>query len=455
MQKDTIFALSTPQGIGGVAVIRISGPDSFQAIHQLFHPLNHSPLEPRKLTYGHFVFDGQQIDDGMAVIFRAPASYTGEDSAEIQCHGSLAVVQQLLTALGTLSGLRPAEPGEFTKRAFLHGKMDLSQAEAVMDLIGAEGFQAARQSLSQLHGTLFSRVNALSDDLTLALAGIEAGLDFPEDDWEQTANEEGFASMERILRSISSLLATYQSGKLVKHGVRCALVGRPNAGKSSLLNAAAGFERALVSSQAGTTRDIIEESIQVDGVVLRLLDTAGIHDGAEGLEARGIELGLSMVQGCDTAILVVDSSQPLPEEDETLLAQTLAERPFVIALNKTDLPQHFQLAQIQARWPKALAVLPCCCQTGEGVSSVLQAALQAAGVQHAEQSMITNARHAACLQRAETGLTQALQAYYAGLPADIAAEDARVALRALGEITGKTVSEEVIDEIFATFCVGK
>ena len=179
MQKDTIFALSTPQGVGGVAVIRISGPQAQAALQALFQPAGTSPMEPRKLIYGRFVFDGTQIDDGMAVLFCAPASYTGEDSAELHCHGSLAVVQQLLGALGTLPGLRPAEPGEFTKRAFLHGKMDLSQAEAVMDLIGAEGLAAARQSLSQLHGTLFAKVDGICDALTLALAGIEAGLGFP------------------------------------------------------------------------------------------------------------------------------------------------------------------------------------------------------------------------------------------------------------------------------------
>ena len=232
MQKDTIFALSTPQGVGGVAVIRISGPQAQAALQALFQPAGTSPMEPRKLIYGRFVFDGTQIDDGMAVLFCAPASYTGEDSAELHCHGSLAVVQQLLGALGTLPGLRPAEPGEFTKRAFLHGKMDLSQAEAVMDLIGAEGLAAARQSLSQLHGTLFAKVDGLCDALTLALAGIEAGLDFPEDDWEQAANEEGFASMSQILTEVTVLLRSYRAGRLVKQGVRCALVGRPMPAKA-------------------------------------------------------------------------------------------------------------------------------------------------------------------------------------------------------------------------------
>lgn len=454
MQTDTIFALSTPQGVGGVAVIRISGVQAHAALQALFQPASASQMEPRKLVYGCFVFDGVQIDDGMAVLFCAPASYTGEDSAELHCHGSLAVVEQLLRALGTLPGLRPAEPGEFTKRAFLHGKMDLSQAEAVMDLIGAEGLAAARQSLSQLHGTLFAQVNGLCDSLTLALAGIEAGLDFPEDDWEQAANEEGFASMAHVLTEVTALLRSYQAGRLVKQGVRCALIGRPNAGKSSLLNAAAGFERALVSEQAGTTRDIIEEAVQVDGIVLRLYDTAGIHDDAEGLEARGIDLGLSMIRHCDVAVLVVDGTQPLPEED-ALLSQALAGRPFVVALNKTDLPQQLSLACLSAQWPQAAAVLGCSCQSGEGVPAVLQAALQASGAQQGEASLITNARHAACLERARQGLVRALEAYRAGLPADIAAEDARQALRALGEITGKTVSEEVIDEIFATFCVGK
>lgn len=452
--QDTIYALSTPQGTGGVAVIRISGPQAEQALQALFVPMGAKELTPRVLQYGRFMHSGQEIDDGMAVFFRGPHSYTGENSVEFQCHGSLAVVDQLFDALSTLPDFRPAEPGEFTKRAFLNGKMDLSQAEAVMDLIGSEGIQAARQSLSQLHGTLFSQVDGLCRDLTLALAGIEAALDFPEDDWEEAANTEGYEGIEQVLQKITALLNSYQSGRLIKNGVRCALIGRPNAGKSSLLNAAAGFERALVSEQAGTTRDIIEEAIQIDGVVLRLFDTAGIHDEAEGLEARGIDLGLSMLQRCDVAILVLDGSQPLPQE-ESLLRQALEDHPFVVAVNKHDLPQQAVPEDIRRAWPKAQDVLPCCCRTGEGVKAVLQAALQAAGAQHSEQSLITNARHAACLQRAQRGLANALQAYRAGIPADIAAEDAREALQALGEITGATVSEQVIDEIFATFCVGK
>ena len=452
--QDTIYALSTPQGTGGVAVIRISGPQAEQALQALFVPMGAKELTPRVLQYGRFMHSGQEIDDGMAVFFRGPHSYTGENSVEFQCHGSLAVVDQLFDALSTLPDFRPAEPGEFTKRAFLNGKMDLSQAEAVMDLIGSEGIQAARQSLSQLHGTLFSQVDGLCRDLTLALAGIEAALDFPEDDWEEAANTEGYEGIEQVLQKITALLNSHQSGRLIKNGVRCALIGRPNAGKSSLLNAAAGFERALVSEQAGTTRDIIEEAIQIDGVVLRLFDTAGIHDEAEGLEARGIDLGLSMLQRCDVAILVLDGSQPLPQE-ESLLRQALEDHPFVVAVNKHDLPQQVVPEDIRRAWPKAQDVLPCCCRTGEGVKAVLQAALQAAGAQHSEQSLITNARHAACLQRAQRGLANALQAYRAGIPADIAAEDAREALQALGEITGATVSEQVIDEIFATFCVGK
>lgn len=452
--QDTIYALSTPQGTGGVAVIRISGPQAEQALQALFVPMGAKELTPRVLQYGRFMHSGQEIDDGMAVFFRGPHSYTGENSVEFQCHGSLAVVDQLFDALSTLPDFRPAEPGEFTKRAFLNGKMDLSQAEAVMDLIGSEGIQAARQSLSQLHGTLFSQVDGLCQELTLALAGIEAALDFPEDDWEEAANTEGYEGIEQVLQKITALLNSYQSGRLIKNGVRCALIGRPNAGKSSLLNAAAGFERALVSEQAGTTRDIIEEAIQIDGVVLRLFDTAGIHDEAEGLEARGIDLGLSMLQRCDVAILVLDGSQPLPHE-ESLLRQALEDHPFVVAVNKHDLPQQAVPEDIRRAWPKAQDVLPCCCRTGEGVKAVLQAALQAAGAQHSEQSLITNARHAACLQRAQRGLANALQAYRAGIPADIAAEDAREALQALGEITGATVSEQVIDEIFATFCVGK
>lgn len=452
--EQTIFALATPQGRGGIAVIRISGPMARAVLEAVFD--TKASIRPRMLHYGHIRNqDGAMLDEAMAVYMPAPHTYTREDVVELQLHGSLAVVHDVLQLLCELPlGLRPAQPGEFTRRAFENGRIDLSQAEAVMELIGAESQRAAHSSLLQLQGSVSSAVHALIDDLTHALACIEAGVDFPEDDWEEEANAEGFAQLQAVYVRAASLRESYRSGRLLQEGVRCAIVGRPNVGKSSLLNAAAGYERALVAQEAGTTRDVVEHAIALDGVTLRLFDTAGMRAEAQGVESRGMALGQRQIAQADVAIWVVDASMPLQQDDALACAQ-LSGVPVVIALNKSDLPAHLTAEAVAAQCPQALGVHRCCANTGEGVQALLRAALAAAGVGEQHQECITNARHAEVLSRACTLLHASLQAYADGIPADIAASDAREALRALGEITGQTLDDDVIARIFAQFCVGK
>ena len=454
--NDTIFAPATPPGRGGIAIIRISGPQAQAAITQCFAPKMGGTLIPRRFTYGTILSEkGACLDEGMAVFLPAPHTYTCEDVAEIQCHGNPALVEEILLMLSRLPlGLRPAQPGEFTRRAFENGRLDLAEAEAVMDVIGAQGAASVRASLAQLRGSISSQIHSWIEQLTHALAAIEAGIDFPEDDWEEEANEQGFAQIQTVCGGVDRLLQTYRGGRIVQNGLRCAIVGKPNVGKSSLFNAAAGFERALVSQEAGTTRDVVEESISIDGVAIRLFDTAGLRLQAQGLEQRGMELGKQQIEMADVALLVLDASLPL-DEDDRLAMEQLGDVPCFIALNKGDLPSVLTREDAQAFYPRALGVYTCCAANGQGVAELFRAVLKAVGAEEGQQAVLTNARHAEALTRAKRLLSSALEARQAGMPADIAAMDAREALQALGEITGQTLNEEVVHTIFSTFCVGK
>ena len=381
----------------------------------------------------------------------APDTYTREDIAEVQCHGSSVTTHAILQLLARLPlSLRPAQPGEFTRRAFENGRLDLSEAEAVMSLISSESAQAAKSSLRQLRGTVSNRIRAISDLIVLGMASIEAGIDFPEDDWEAEANENGFALLDQALHGMESLLSSYRSGRLIQNGIRIAIVGRPNVGKSSLLNALAGFERALVSEEAGTTRDVVEQAISFRGIAVRLFDTAGMRSVATPLEKRGMALGSAHLETADMALFIVDGSEPL-NEDDAMTASLLSDMPFIAALNKNDLPQVVTEQDVRALCPQAVDVKSLSAQSGEGVEALLDACLDALTLDFEQGDCITNARHADALIRSNTLLSSALSAYRDGLPADIAALDARAAMQALGEITGESLSESVIDMIFFHF----
>ena len=450
--QDTIYALSTPPGMGGIAVIRVSGSRARDCMEALFFP--QSAVCPRKLCYGKIVWNGKQLDEAMAVYLPAPHTYTAEDVVEFQCHGSMAVVQSVLSALSCLDGTRPAQPGEFTKRAFLNGRIDLSEAEAVMDLIASTSQSAQKASLSQLNGSLSHQVLSMGQDLKEALAGIEASIDYPEEEWEIEAVAEATVRIRGVYEKIEKLCRSFQTGMRVKNGIRCAICGRPNAGKSSLLNAASGYERAIVSDISGTTRDVLEEPIALDGVHIRLIDTAGLRQAADGIEAMGIDKGKQSIQSADIAILVLDGAEPLNSDDD-MAYREVAQMPFLIAVNKSDKPQKLHLEEISGRYPGALAVCNCSAQEQHGVGDLFRTVLHFCMHREQESECITNSRHFDALNRAKDCLKTALGAMDGMVPADVAAIDVREALQALSEITGEALTEEMIDTIFEKFCLGK
>lgn len=464
--SDTIYALSTPPG-NGVAVIRISGPQALDALRQCFS--RRGIFVSHMLYYGYIrdmrhsnttpdvandapVADSTPIDEAMAVWMQAPRSYTGEDCAELHCHGSLAVLRQVLALLSSL-GYRQAEPGEFSRRAFENGRMDLSQAEAVMDLIEASVKDAADAALAQLEGRLGRTVRALQDRLTDAIAELEAVLDYPEEDWEQGIQI--FPAIQAVREEMCALLATGGQGRMLREGVQVALVGRPNAGKSTLMNALLGSDRAIVTHIPGTTRDVLEEGLNIGGLPVRLYDTAGLRESGDLVERIGIERSRRTMAEADIVLLLLDASADLTEEDTALLREQDKSR-CIVVLSKGDLPQCITEAQIAPFTHSPVVTIAAKEEQGLGA---LQDALLTLWQKLSPQgersgTLVSNQRHL-------DALTQGIQAVDAAVVAlqdaayDCASVDLRDAWRALGEITGETVDESIIDRIFARFCLGK
>jgi tRNA modification GTPase len=443
---DTIAAVATPAGTGAVALVRLSGPGSWGVAEAVFR--GKGRLAARRVVYGDLVDEeGRIIDDVLVTAFRGPGSYTGEDTVEIACHGGMLVTRRVLE-LVLRNGARAAEAGEFTRRAFLNGKLDLTQAEAVMDVIGAQSDLALRAAHRQLEGRLGNVLVGLRDELVEVLAHVEAWIDFPEEDIDP---DTGAALMEKTVRvaeGVERLMATAEQGRLLREGVRTVIAGAPNAGKSSLLNRMLGFERALVSELAGTTRDSIEETINLGGIPVRLVDTAGLRsETADPLEAAGMARTRRELGTADLLLEVVDASQPPAGELEG--GESLPVRRLLL-LNKADLG-------VDAGWD-GRGGLRVSCRTGEGMDEVVKAVVALiAGVpgEGGDVDAAVNARHLGCLRRA----AEALRAAEAQLAAEAAPEftalDLREALEAIGEVTGRTDVEDLLGVIFARFCIGK
>lgn len=437
MREDTIFAPASAVG-GAVAVIRISGPDAARVARLLSADVTKTPRELRFVR----VRDGAEtVDDGMAVYLPAPRTYTGEPMAEIHCHGGSCTVQRVLALLSGC-GFRPAEAGEFTRRAFVNGKMDLSQAEAVMDVVNAAAQQSLRAAVAQLNGSVSRAVGEVESLLLDALSGIDAALDYPDE-----AETDAYAALPEQLKAaqerIARLLAEGRRGRVLRDGLRVVLLGRPNVGKSSLLNALLGSERAIVTGQAGTTRDVLDERAVFDGVPVRLFDTAGIREAQDEAERIGVSRAREALARADVLLVVLDGAAPLAAEDAALLAET-AGRPRILVRNKCDLPA--------ADMELPEAALPVSARTGAGLDALRTAILAlAAPQQDAGDPCVTNERHLRALDCA----LASIRAAQAAAELDCAATDLRAALRHLGTITGTDVDERVIDRIFANFCVGK
>ncbi len=444
--RTTIAAIATPPGMGAVSLLRISGPDAI-AVADRATGGKASSLLPRSTRYCHVKdADGQILDDGLMTVFHGPKSYTGEDCVEFTGHGGILVTREVLSRF-LACGAVAAGPGEFTQRAFLNGKLDLTQAEGVMDLISAQTRLSLRAARSQLEGTLGRRTTAARDQLLETLAHLEAWIDFPEEDIDPQTGVLLRGRVGAVLAVVDSLLATADQGRVLREGVRTVIFGEPNVGKSSLLNRLLGFERAIVSDIAGTTRDTIEEIINLHGIPLRLVDTAGVREATDRIEAEGIQRTVRQIEAADLLLEIADASQPRPAD--AVLPATAAKR--LQVLNKTDLGEH-------PSWAGVAAVrLSCTCGEGfDELSDAIRDSLHFSDVDWGEHAVAINARHQASLQLARTALLAALELLNnPSSDTELAAIDLREALDALGEIPGRVDTEDLLGVIFSSFCIGK
>lgn len=456
-EDDTIAAIATAPGEAGIGILRVSGPDAPRLALSLFRSPSGSPVEgavSHRANYGRFVdpATGEQIDDGLLTLFRAPHSYTGEEVAELSCHGSPVVLGQLLQLLFR-GGARPAEPGEFTRRAFLHGRLDLAEAEAVIDLIRARTRAAARVALSQREGRLSRLVRELRVQLIDLLAEIEASIDFP-DDVEPVPSEELGQRLAAVRDQVRDILSTAEAGRLYREGAVVVLAGEPNCGKSSLLNALLGEDRAIVTEIPGTTRDLLEEPFNLDGIPVKLVDTAGLRSTGDPVEKIGVERARRQVEQADLVLWLVDSSRPAAPSSPPELPPGQA--PCQLLLSKSDLPRRLPEACLAALDPGSRA-LPISSLTGEGLDALRRRMLEllpGAGLAP-DSVLVAGARQQLQLEQAAASLERAVEASSSDFDQVAVSLDIRQAAEALGEITGETVTEETISRIFARFCVGK
>lgn len=457
-EETTIAAIATAPGEGGIGIVRISGSQAADVADALFHTKkikSFHEAEPYRLYFGHVVRKDQRVDEGLAVYMKAPHSYTGEDVVEIQIHGSTEALRETLE-LALENGALPASRGEFTKRAFLNGRLDLSQAEAVMDIIEARGSAALSQAESHLSGALSRFVKMSRDELTDLITKLEVTIDYPEEDLEDLTNEQIGEGLDGIEKSLSSLLKRSEEGRIIKDGLRTAIVGRPNAGKSSLLNALLQEDRAIVTDIPGTTRDTIEESIKIGGVPLVLMDTAGLRETDNKVEKIGIERAKKSMEQADLVLAVIDGSHALEKEDKELLS-SLKGRKSMVILNKYDLPQEVDEEEIKALAGDA-PVVSLSARYGSGMEELEEALRRLTETQDRDAGrrlFLTNLRHVDLVKKALEAVHRAQKSLQDGMPADCITVDLVEAWNRMGEITGETVDNELINKIFERFCVGK
>jgi tRNA modification GTPase len=458
MQHDTIAAISTPIGEGAISIVRLSGDDAISIAAKCFHGKDLNSQASHTIHYGKMIDPEsmETVDEVMVTVMRAPKTFTREDVVEINCHGGLVAVNRILE-LVLSNGARLAEPGEFTKRAFLNGRIDLSQAEAVMDLIRAKTDRAMKVALKQMDGRLSKLIKDLRQELLETVAHVEVNIDYPEyDDVEEMSHQMLIEKSTKVLNKIDELLQTAKQGKILREGIGTAIIGRPNVGKSSLLNALAHENKAIVTDIPGTTRDVIEEYVNVRGVPLRLIDTAGIRETEDIVEKIGVERSRQVLKEADLILLVLNYGEPLTHEDELLFEATKGLDKIII-INKTDLPQKLDLEKL-----KDLA---------NGAKIIQTAIIKELGIAELEQAIadmyfegqietndftyVSNARHIQLLKQAKKALQDALNGMENGMPIDLVQIDVTRTWELLGEIIGDTVHESLIDQLFSQFCLGK
>jgi len=454
---DTIAAIATPPGQSGIGIVRMSGPEAVSIADGIFRPASSddSPSTQATFTtrYGH-VFDGEEaLDEVLLTVMRAPRTYTTQDVVEINCHGGAVPLRRTLE-LVLRRGARLADPGEFTKRAFYFGRIDLAQSEAVADVIGAQTEAAHRAAMHHLSGGLSRRIREFRDRL-MELAGyVEASIDFGEDDIDFLTREQLRGGIAGLAKDMRTLLASAEAGRALREGVRAAIVGRPNVGKSSLMNALLREDRVIVTPHPGTTRDVVEETVCLGGFPVTLADTAGLREPTDEIEEAGVGLARSWMERADLVLLVIDGSEGLQDKDRRLLEETLPRR--LIVVNKADLPQ--QVGDDDLGPQGEAEVVRVSALTGEGLGALEEAVARLTWSGDASlgaQVIVTNVRHKHAIERAAEALESCLGNEAQGVGEEVLAEDLRVALDALGEITGDTTREDVINDIFARFCIGK
>lgn len=455
--QDTIAAISTPPGKGGVALLRVCGAEAVAVAERVFCPKNGkalSDIPSNRATYGDILAEGQRIDDGIAVIYRAPHSFTGEDTVEITCHGGVLVTREVLSAL-LAAGARPAEAGEFTRRAFVAGKLGLSAAEALGDLLEAKTHAALLLSRSGLDGKLESATRELYEEVLALLSALYAAIDYPEEDLASVSREDATQRSIGLLGRVKKLADTYKSGRAVSEGIPTVICGKPNVGKSSLFNALVGKDAAIVTDVAGTTRDVLEQTAAVGAVTLRLLDTAGLHESADTVERIGIERARGALREAELVLAVFDGSSAMDGEDREL-CQLLADQNCVkfAILNKCDKASTFDESALDGF--SAVLRLSVKKEIGlEALRGAIENAFFDGSLALGEDAIVANARQHAALVRAAAALESAIEAFRGGLAEDICCSCLEQALSALGGLDGRETSEEIVGEIFSKFCVGK
>lgn len=453
----TIAAISTPMGVGGIAVIRISGNDAVKIADKVFYGKKKlADCETHTVHYGFIKNEcGEKIDEVLATIMRAPKTFTREDIVEISTHGGMTASVAVLNAI-IHAGACAAESGEFTKRAFLNGRIDLSQAEAVIDIINSTNSLAQKNALSQLEGSLSKELQNVRDDLVHLAAQMQVTIDYPDEDLEDITVNDICEVAQKCRDKVNKLLATADSGKILRDGIKTAIVGKPNVGKSSLLNSLAREERAIVTDIAGTTRDVIEEYINLNGIPLILIDTAGIRKTEDTVEKIGVEKSRKSIEDADLVIVMIDGSGFFGDEDIEVLRAT-AHKKRIILINKTDLGQNKYVEAVKAK-SSGSPVIEISAKTGTGLdmlSDEIRRIYNFGEIMKSDSSVITNMRHKTALINAGEALGRVVEAINMNMPSDIASIDINIAIDALGEITGETVSDDIVTAIFHSFCVGK
>lgn len=456
---ETIVAISTAMGNGGIGIIRMSGKESFKILEKIFKPKNNEldDIKGYSMKFGYIIDSetDEVIDEVLVSFFKSPKSYTTENMCEINSHGGM-IVQKLILEQCLKNGANLAEPGEFTKRAFLNGRIDLSQAESVIDLINSKTEKEAKASITQLEGRLSKKIEEIRRDLLDIMSDIEATIDYPEYDIEEVTSNRAIKELDSILEKLKALEKSFETGKILKEGIKTIIIGKPNAGKSSLLNLVLDEERAIVSDIAGTTRDTIEEYINLKGIPLKLIDTAGIRDTSDKIEEIGVNKSIDLISKADLIISIFDNSKELEKEDYKIL-ELIKNKNSIIVLNKTDLGKH-ALDDKEEILNLQIPIIKMSAKLGDGIQELYDAInnmFNMGDIESDNSMVITNARHKNQIKKAEYNIKQSIDTIMQNLPIDIIGIYIKEALSDLGTITGQNVSEDIINEIFSKFCLGK